>query len=578
MIQDDAVLVERVLSGDKAAFGPLIDRHWPKALSFALRRLGNFADAEDIVQNAFLRALLDLPSLRSADRFGSWLLGIVVNLCRIHRRMRRNDYAYERPTFDDLVLDNEDGLVVCPEWSGEHLQPSPEAVSITNEAHRALLAAMASLPDDQQRTVRLHYFDGLPLAEVAMMVGVPVGAVKVRLHRARVRLRTALSGERVPIRKPSPRVQEVFMIDATSQEVEVESSGGPIRLPLVPTRDIVIVPHMVVPLFVGRRKTLRAFEEAIATRKLVFLVAQRDSKINNPTDKDIYEVGTVADVTQCMHLPDGTLKVLVTGKQRARMLRYIDDPNLFLAEIEEMKEHRDSTMEIEQLMSNVKAAFKGSRLKIASTAPEVALTIDNVEEPSRLADMVAAHLNLAIKDKQKLLEILDPGVRLQQILVYLSSTSETRQGEEQAVAGTEEQPSLQEIKDVVETYLHRLETRDVDFLLKSLPEEFVLDESPMTMAEPLCGKQRFQEYLTSFFAAFPDFTLCVTNSLVGQSQASVEWVMKGTHQGVFLGLSPTGKAVEISGTSVFTVRESKIARVRMYWDSGHVRRQLAEAA
>jgi hypothetical protein len=77
MIQDDTTLVERVLSGDKSAFGPLIDQYWPKAMSLALRRLGNFADAEDTVQNAFLRALLDLPSLRNADRFDSWLLGIV---------------------------------------------------------------------------------------------------------------------------------------------------------------------------------------------------------------------------------------------------------------------------------------------------------------------------------------------------------------------------------------------------------------------------------------------------------------------------------------------------------------------
>jgi steroid delta-isomerase-like uncharacterized protein len=437
---------------------------------------------------------------------------------------------------------------------------------------------MTTLPEDQRRTVRLHYFDGLPLAEVAMMVGVPVGAVKVRLHRARVRLRSALSGEPVPIRNASLRVQEVFMMDATSKEVEMESSGRPIRLPLVPTRDIVIIPHTIVPLFVGRRKTLRAFEEAIATRKLVFLVAQRDAKINDPTSKDIYDVGTVADVTQYMHLPDGTLKVLVTGKRRGRILHYIDDPNLFLAEIEEMKEHRDSTMELEQLMSDVKAVFKKSRLKIATTEPEMALAIITSRDPSLLADTVAARLNLAIEDKQRLLEILDPGMRLQQILGYLSSTGETQQGEEQVTTGTEERPDLQVTKNVVETYLHRLETRDVDFLLKLLPEEFVLDESPMTMAEPLRGKKRFQEYLSSFFAAFPDFIFCVTNSLIGQGQASVEWVMKGTHQGVFLGLSPTGKQLEISGTSVFTVRESKIVRVRMYWDSGEVRRQLAEAA
>jgi RNA polymerase sigma factor (sigma-70 family) len=153
MIQDDTALVERVLSGDKAAFGPLTDRYWPKAMSLALRRLGNFADAEDTVQNAFLRALLDLLSLRSADRFGSWLLGIVVNLCRMHKRTQRNDYAFNHPTFDDVTFDNQNGVLVVPEWSGEHLQPSPEALYVTQEAHRALLAALATLPAEQQRTV-----------------------------------------------------------------------------------------------------------------------------------------------------------------------------------------------------------------------------------------------------------------------------------------------------------------------------------------------------------------------------------------------------------------------------------------
>jgi hypothetical protein len=213
----------------------------------------------------------------------------------MHRRAQRNDYAFTRPTFDEVAFENQNGVLVALEWNGEHLQPSPEALYVTQEAHRALLAALATLPAEQQRTVRLHYFDGLPLAEVALLLGVPVGAVKVRLHRARVRLRIALTGEPIVIRAPVPRVEEVLMIDVTTQTGMERSGGGGIRLPFLPTRDIVISPHMVVPLYIGRRKSVKAIEEAMA-KKVVFLVLQRDAKVNNPTDKDLYEIGTVADI------------------------------------------------------------------------------------------------------------------------------------------------------------------------------------------------------------------------------------------------------------------------------------------
>jgi steroid delta-isomerase-like uncharacterized protein len=369
------------------------------------------------------------------------------------------------------------------------------------------------------------------------------------------------------------------MIDVTMQ-TGVE--GGGVRLPLLPTRDIVISPHMVVPLYIGRRKSVRAIEEAVGTQKLVFLVLQRDSKINDVIDKDLYEVGTVADIVQRLNLPDGTMKVLVAGKQRGRILRYVDDPDCFLAEIEEIQEHYERTTELEQVMASVKTAFQESRLKLASTPPEMALVIKAIEEPSLLADTVVAHLNITIDEKQRLLETIDPAGRLRKILEYASLPieihHEIRQEEESLVLHAQEPLPSQETKYVVESYLFRLENRDVDFLLKALTEDFVFDESPMTMAEPIHGKQRFQEYLTLLFAAFPDLNLYMTNILVAESKAWVEWVMKGTHQGVFLDLPPTGRQIEIPGVSVFTVCEGKVAQVRMYWDSGHLRRQLGALA
>src|SRR5262249_50893374 len=141
----------------------------------------------------FLQAFLRLPSLQARSSFRPWLLGIVLNLCRMHKRARRSEVVF------DEWIENHNGLLAVPEWTKTDLQPSPEAICTTHEAHRTLLAAVDALPTEQQRAVRLHYFDDLPLTEIALLVGVPVGAVKVRLHRARARLRQGLTGEELPV-------------------------------------------------------------------------------------------------------------------------------------------------------------------------------------------------------------------------------------------------------------------------------------------------------------------------------------------------------------------------------------------
>src|SRR5262249_51447692 len=199
MIQDDAAFVKRVLSGEKSAFGPLIDRHWPQAIRLALRLLGDVADAEDVVQDAFLQALLSLRSLRAQDRFGLWLLGIVSNLCRMHWRARRNGHALE---------DGERWITVP--LTGAESQPSPEALYEARESYRAMMAILATLPAEQQQAVWLHYLSGLTLGEIGVLTGASAGVIKVRLHRARARLRLALLGEFADMQEPLPRVEEEF--------------------------------------------------------------------------------------------------------------------------------------------------------------------------------------------------------------------------------------------------------------------------------------------------------------------------------------------------------------------------------
>ena len=203
MLQDDASLVAQVLGGDTSAFGPLIDRHRPAAMRLARRLLGHPADAEDVVQEALLQAFLGLHELRLTDRFGAWMLGIVVNLCRMRWRGRAAVYAIE---------DWEGGRVV-PGVTWVDLQPSPDVMAEAQELHRLVLDAIALLPAEQQQAVRLHDLEGLTLWDIAGLAGVPVGTVKARLHRARVRLRQHVGRAVADAPEPIPSIaEEVSMI------------------------------------------------------------------------------------------------------------------------------------------------------------------------------------------------------------------------------------------------------------------------------------------------------------------------------------------------------------------------------
>jgi RNA polymerase sigma-70 factor, ECF subfamily len=143
MIQDDTSLVAEVLAGERSAFGPLIDRRRPGAIRLARRLLSDPADAEDVVQETFLQAFLCLRDLHDPERFGAWLLGIVVNLCRMRLRARRDEYAFE---------DWYGGRVV-PGFTWADTQPSPEAIYETRELHRLVLDAIAMLPDEQPQAM-----------------------------------------------------------------------------------------------------------------------------------------------------------------------------------------------------------------------------------------------------------------------------------------------------------------------------------------------------------------------------------------------------------------------------------------
>jgi RNA polymerase sigma factor (sigma-70 family) len=180
---DDANLVARVLAGDRSGFGILIDRHHAGALAFA-RRLVSRADAEDVVQDALVAAFLAMGKLRAPERFKSWLLGIVINLCRTRLRLRREGY------FDDHY-----GGRAISGFRLEDAAPSAEFIHETRELHQMISDAVGTLPNEMQETVRLHYVEGLKLSEIAVLIEVPLGTVKARIYRARERLRIALASE-----------------------------------------------------------------------------------------------------------------------------------------------------------------------------------------------------------------------------------------------------------------------------------------------------------------------------------------------------------------------------------------------
>lgn len=196
------------------------------------------------------------------------------------------------------------------------------------------------------------------------------------------------------------------------------------RLPLLPLRDIIVFPHMVVPLFVGRQKSIKALEEAVANKRLIFLSTQKDAKVNEPSAEDMYQVGTIGNVVQLLRLPDGTVKVLVEGKKRGRVLRYLSHADFFWVEVEEIEEASDRATEIEALVRTINSTFENYVRLNKKIPPEKIMSVSAIEDPSRLADTVIADLGIKLEDKQVLLETIDPAERLEKVLGHMRSEIE----------------------------------------------------------------------------------------------------------------------------------------------------------
>src|SRR5262245_46913888 len=209
------------------------------------------------------------------------------------------------------------------------------------------------------------------------------------------------------------------------------ASGPPTdrTVPLLPLKEQLVFPHMVVPLFVARERGVRALEAAWGTDRQIALVCQRDASTENPGEADLYQVGTLGVIVQLLKLPDGIHKVLVEGKRRARIRRCQDGPEFLAAEVEEIEEVEEKSVEVQALVRTVHSSFEGYVKMNKKVPQEMLATVQNIHRPSHLADLVASQLNLSIEDRQRLLEMLDPKARLEEVYALMQGEIDVLQVE-----------------------------------------------------------------------------------------------------------------------------------------------------
>lgn len=194
-----------------------------------------------------------------------------------------------------------------------------------------------------------------------------------------------------------------------------------IELPVLPLRDVVVYPHMVIPLFVGREKSIRCLETAMVQDKQIILVAQRDAELDEPTKDDIFDIGTVASILQLLKLPDGTVKVLVEGGRRAKITRYTQETEFFVAKAEYLESEPLEDKEEEVLVRSAIGQFEGYIKLNKKIPPEVLTSLSGIDEAARLADTMAAHMPLKLEDKQSVLEMVNVGERLEYLMAMMES-------------------------------------------------------------------------------------------------------------------------------------------------------------
>ena len=202
-----------------------------------------------------------------------------------------------------------------------------------------------------------------------------------------------------------------------SEMIETQLSS----MPILPLRDVVVYPHMVIPLFVGREKSIQALEAAMDKGKQILLVAQKSAAKDEPSQEDLYEIGTVSSILQLLKLPDGTVKVLVEGNKRARIINYLGQEEYFTAQIKELDEDVVDERESEVLVRTLTTQFDQYVKLNKKIPPEILTSLSSIEEAERMVDTIAAHMSLKLEEKQKVLEVVDLRERVEHLMVLMES-------------------------------------------------------------------------------------------------------------------------------------------------------------
>ncbi|MBC8420748.1 MAG: endopeptidase La [Proteobacteria bacterium] len=209
------------------------------------------------------------------------------------------------------------------------------------------------------------------------------------------------------------------MLNSFKKDLSDLAMGEKRYYPLLPLRDVIVFPNLVVPLFVGRNKSIKALEYALSHDKQIFLSAQANAKVDDPSPKDIFAFGTLGAVLQLLKLPDGTVKALIEGKERGKIESFLDKQGFFMVEVSKCQCSYTATPETEALIRSIKSSFEEYAKYNNKMGKEIVSAVTSIEDPERLADTIAGHLALKVSDKQEILEAVELNLRLNKLFEKL---------------------------------------------------------------------------------------------------------------------------------------------------------------
>ena len=327
---------------------------------------------------------------------------------------------------------------------------------------------------------------------------------------------------------------------------DIEVLEPQVRYPMLPLRDVVVFPHMVIPLFVGREKSIKALDHAMESGKQIFLAAQHDAADDDPSPEHIYEIGTVANILQLLKLPDGTVKVLVEGTARAAIVRYVQSEETFEVDAVDVNDELIDEREAEVLIRTVVTEFEQYVKLNQKIPPEVLTSLSGIEEPGRLADTIAAHLTLRNEEKQKILEYASSRERLEHILGIMESEIDLLQVEKRIRGRVKKQMEKSQREDYLNEQMKAIQNElgemedapnEMDELQKKV-EEAGMSKEALEKAESELKKLRMMSPMSAEATVvrnYIDWLVQVPwkkRTRVSKDLAKAESMLEGDHYGL----------------------------------------------